>query len=119
MSPVDNDEDSAGSDFGAVLALAQFLHWRRSCILIETVLPGTQPIVGVGGGSFSQVDHASRTILFNGKPFLAAGWYYSLFDNANTNLTDFIESPARAGMTLMLMYTFPLLMLHGKNDAIV
>ena len=42
------------------------------------------------------------------------GWYYSLFDNGETNLTEFVAAQARAGVNTLLLYTFPLLMLHGK-----
>ena len=37
-----------------------------------------------------QVDHRRRSVLVNGEPFLLAGWYYSLDDNANASLTDFV-----------------------------
>ena len=55
----------------------------------------------------AQVDHLRRSILVNGESWVAAGWYYSLFDNAETNLTDFLANQARMGMNTMMLYTFP------------
>ena len=65
--------------------------------------------------SVSQIDHESRSLLVGGRKFLMAGWYYSLYDNTR-NLTAFVEEQARAGVTVLLMYTFPLLMLHGAEQ---
>ena len=51
----------------------------------------------------SQVDHLRRSILVNGEPWIAAGWYYSLGDNAETNLTEFLTNQARMGMNTMML----------------
>lgn len=72
---------------------------------------------GVVPSTVSQVDHLRRSILVNGEPWVAAGWYYSLFDNAETNLTEFLTSQARMGMNTMMLYTFPLQMFHGEKWA--
>ena len=67
-------------------------------------------------GSVSQVDSVSRTMRVDGEPFLSVGWYYSIFDNGERNLTEFVAQQARAGVNTLLLYTFPLMMLHGKAE---
>lgn len=66
--------------------------------------------------SVSQVDSLTRTIRVGGVPFLSVGWYYSIFDNGERNLTEFVSQQARAGVNTLLLYTFPMMMLHGKAE---
>lgn len=64
----------------------------------------------------SQVDSLTRTMRVGGVPFLSVGWYYSIFDNGERNLTEFVAEQAQAGVNTLLLYTFPMMMLHGKAD---
>ena len=48
---------------------------------------------------------------------MSCRWYYSLFDNAETNLTEFLANQAQMGMNTMMLYTFPLQMFHGEQWA--
>eukprot|EP01043_Picozoa_sp_COSAG02_P006454 COSAG02_NODE_183_length_30560_cov_8.912695_27_plen_454_part_00 len=72
------------------------------------------PAAGAPKRSISQVDHFTRSLRVDGEPFLAVGWYYSIFDNGERNLTEFVAQQARAGVNTLLLYTFPELILHGK-----
>lgn len=73
------------------------------------------PAAGAPTRSISQVDHFTRSLRVGGEPFLSVGWYYSIFDNGERNLTEFAAQQARAGVNTLLLYTFPELMLHGKG----
>ena len=64
--------------------------------------------------SLSQVDHESRSILVGGRKFLMVGWYWSMNDNTVTNYTAYVVEQARLGVTVLMPYNFPLLMLHGR-----
>jgi hypothetical protein len=72
------------------------------------------PAAAAPAQSISQVDHLTRSLRVAGEPFLSVGMYYSIFDNAERNLTEFVAQQARAGVNTLLLYTFPLMMLHGK-----
>jgi hypothetical protein len=66
--------------------------------------------------SLSQVDHESRSILVGGRKFLMVGWYWSMNDNTVTNYTAYVVEQARLGVTVLMPYNFPLLMLHGRAE---
>ena len=72
------------------------------------------PAAGAPKRSISQVDHFTRSLRVDGEPFLSVGWYYSIFDNGERNLTSFVAQQARGGVNTLLLYTFPELILHGK-----
>ena len=74
------------------------------------------PAAGAPARSVTQVDALTRTMRVGGEPFLSVGWYYSIFDNGGRNLTEFVAQQAQAGVNTLLLYTFPLMMLHGKAD---
>ena len=72
------------------------------------------PAAAAPARSVSQVDHLTRTMRVEGEAFLAVGWYYSIDDNGENNLTEFVAAQAQAGVNTLLLYTFPYLMLHGE-----
>eukprot|EP01052_Picozoa_sp_SAG31_P020758 SAG31_NODE_1575_length_7841_cov_3.083958_3_plen_721_part_00 len=64
--------------------------------------------------SFSQVDHETRSVLVGGRKHLMVGWFWSFDDNTVVNYTAYVAEQARLGVTVLMPYNFPLLMLHGK-----
>ena len=65
------------------------------------------PAAGAPKRSLSQVDHFTRSLRVDGEPFLSVGWYYSIFDNGERNLTEFVAEQARAGVNTCFYTRFP------------